>query len=377
MAYQILLAEDDATLMLAHLTYLKGLGDDYAFLEAADGNEALRLAQEKLPDLILADWVMPGLSGLELIKALKENPQTNDIPIIMISAMIAPSDLEKAFEIGAVDYLRKPVERVELQARVKGALRTYSYIKKIQHQQIELAQTYDQLTELNAIKDVFFTIISGDLNEPLNSLTAFVNLLIKSINNFSKEEMKFIAENIRSSLHSISSLLKNLIEWTRSESDPIGRPQHVELKPLLESALLYTDNGFTRKSVRIDINLLGNETVWIQKDVLAAILQVVAESSARFIAKNGELSVSLSPAQEGFVICNFQYTGFKITKEQFQNLLHLPYYHTNEITYFEKGSGLGFVIGQKMLEKCNGNLTARSIGKDLVVFEMLLPIAEN
>lgn len=372
MPYSILVAEDDPTLLLTHVALLGSLGDGYTFLEASNGNQALEMAKKHLPNLILADWMMPGLTGIGLVRALKADPQTLDIPVIMVTSLISPSDLEAAFAEGVVDYLRKPVERLELIARVKSALRTHSYIQQIRHQQSELANNKEVLEELNAIKDIFFTIISGDLNEPLNSLTAFVNLLIKNINNFSKEEMKFVAENIRSSLFSISSLLKNLIQWSRSDQQVLNEVKSVDLLDTLENILLHNENGFTRKSVRIHIDIQKETSLSIQKEIFLAVLQVFAESASRFIAKNGELFVSHSVEGKTQSLV-FQMIGFKITTEQFDRLFDLDYYHRNDLTYFEKGSGLGFIISHKLIEKLNGRINKFVHGKDDVFFELSFP----
>lgn len=372
MSHSILVAEDDPTLLLTHIALLGTLGEGYTFFEAKNGLEALEIAKQHKPNLILADWVMPGLSGLELVRQLKADPDTKDIPVIMVTSLISPTDLEMAFDEGAVDYLRKPVERLELISRVKSALRTHGYIQQISQQQLELAQNKQDLQELNTIKNIFFTIISGDLNEPLNSLTAFVNLLIKNINNFSKEEMKFVAENIRSSLHGISSLLKNLIQWSRSDQQITADLESVVLKPVLENIFLHNENGFSRKSVRIELNIEENFSLWVQKEIFLAVLQVFAESSSRFIAKNGEVHISISKEPDHLAIV-FRMIGFKITPEQFESLFELDFYHHNDLTYFEKGSGLGYVISQNLLKKLNGHITTSVHGKDDVLFQLIFP----
>lgn len=98
---------------------------------AFDGPSAIKKAQEAKPDLILMDWQMPGIDGLRSIEILKESPDTAQIPVIMITCLAEKSDLEKAFNTGVVDYIRKPFEAVELMSRVKSVLQTNDYHKQM------------------------------------------------------------------------------------------------------------------------------------------------------------------------------------------------------------------------------------------------------
>ncbi len=101
-------------------------------LPAPDGNIAYALAVSKKPDLIITDWLMPGLNGLDLIERLKANPQTRDIPVIMITgAMFQHDEYNKILAAGALDCIRKPFDDIELIARVKTALALHDALKEI------------------------------------------------------------------------------------------------------------------------------------------------------------------------------------------------------------------------------------------------------
>ena len=90
---------------------------------AADGEEALLLVTEERPDVIILDWMMPNVSGIEVCRRLKIRPDTRDIPIIMLSARSEEVDRVRGLETGADDYVVKPYSVVELMARVRGQLR--------------------------------------------------------------------------------------------------------------------------------------------------------------------------------------------------------------------------------------------------------------
>ncbi len=90
---------------------------------AADGEEALMLVGESTPDLILLDWMLPGVSGIEICRRLKARPETRNVPIIMLSARSEEIDRVRGLETGADDYVVKPYSVVELMARVRTQLR--------------------------------------------------------------------------------------------------------------------------------------------------------------------------------------------------------------------------------------------------------------
>jgi two-component system, OmpR family, phosphate regulon response regulator PhoB len=111
----ILLAEDDRFLRKAAETMLKRSG--FSVVAAADGEEALRLARESPPDLLLLDLIMPKLQGFDVLQSLKASPATAGIPVIVLSNLGQASDVELARERGAADYIIK--SNIALEALVE------------------------------------------------------------------------------------------------------------------------------------------------------------------------------------------------------------------------------------------------------------------
>ena len=92
-------------------------------IRARDGEEALLLIREDVPDVIVVDWMMPHLSGIEVCRRLKSNPETRSIPVIILSARSEDEDKVRGLEIGADDYVVKPYSVVEFMARIRTQLR--------------------------------------------------------------------------------------------------------------------------------------------------------------------------------------------------------------------------------------------------------------
>jgi len=115
---KVLIVDDDAKTVELVKLYLNR--DGYKVLTAYDGNEALRLARESHPDLIVLDLMLPGMNGLEVCRTLRDE---SDVPIIMLTARTTEDDRLEGLDLGADDYITKPFSPRELAARVRAVLR--------------------------------------------------------------------------------------------------------------------------------------------------------------------------------------------------------------------------------------------------------------
>jgi two-component system alkaline phosphatase synthesis response regulator PhoP len=122
---RILIADDNLQGVELLEAYLGGT--DYAVETAADGEETLSKVETFRPDVILLDIMMPKISGFEVCKRLKANPATQNIVVLMVTALDQPHDYEKAVEAGAKDFLTKPINKTELLLRIKAALKSRQY----------------------------------------------------------------------------------------------------------------------------------------------------------------------------------------------------------------------------------------------------------
>jgi len=177
----------------------------FKIFTAYDGPSGIKKATEVLPDLILLDVMMPGMSGFEACKILTTTDSTKDVPIILVTALTGPDDISEGLEAGAYDYIKKPFNKTELIARINSALK-YRESSKL-------------VIELEKIKTFAATVLTA--NHEIKQPLTLINLSTSAIRRELKKEdlsaepiekrIKFIenaAEEIIQILDKLSSIKK-------------------------------------------------------------------------------------------------------------------------------------------------------------------------
>ncbi len=149
----------------ANLELLSGMlkGRGYKVRAAVSGKLALQAARNDPPDLILLDINMPEMNGYEVCAELKSDDKLKDIPVIFLSALTETMDKVKAFGIGGVDYITKPFQFEEVEARVETHL-------ELRRQKSRLQESYNELGELKKLRDNLVNLLIHDLRPPLTSI---------------------------------------------------------------------------------------------------------------------------------------------------------------------------------------------------------------
>ena len=166
--YTVLIVDDVPTNVMLVQAILKKEG--YRLLTCDSGAKALRLAHDKHPNLILLDIMMPEMDGYEVLQHLKSNPDTNDIPVIIMSALSDMQSIVKGYQLGATEYVTKPFQREELVKRVAHRFELFS-IKRIKQ---ELENTIES-------RDTLYSVIAHDLRSPLGSLKMMNNAILMMV----------------------------------------------------------------------------------------------------------------------------------------------------------------------------------------------------
>ena len=178
-----LLLVDDEPLNLK--LYDKMLKDfDFQIITAANGQECLEKVNEHFPDLILLDWNMPVMHGIEALEILKKNESTKDIPVLMITGVMTSSeDLSFAMALGAIDFLKKPFDKLELSARVRNILLLSDSLKTLKDQNRRLED-----------KNIFITSLIESIPHPviyssLDGILLMCNKYFGQLLNIDKTEL--------------------------------------------------------------------------------------------------------------------------------------------------------------------------------------------
>lgn len=135
---KLLLVDDMDVILDVIIVHLNQFKLDFEYVRASNGRDACKLALVEQPDLILMDWEMPVMNGIDALGILKRNARTKDIPVVMLSGFTESDNVKVALEIGAVDYIRKPIDSVELVARVRSVLALHSAFDALKKKSQEL-----------------------------------------------------------------------------------------------------------------------------------------------------------------------------------------------------------------------------------------------
>lgn len=368
MSKTILIADDEQQSMMVMLKYLQGLGDDNSLICAPNGQLACQLAVEKSPDIILLDWYMPDMTGIEVLEYLKEKEETKDIPVVMVTALTGSSDLEYALEKGAIDYIRKPVDRIELIARVKSALQLHDYLKEIKRQQ-------DELSQLNHVKDKVFSIIAHDLRNPFASIGMFVDVLLENAESFTPAEVADIANDLHESLSSANLLLENLLQWSRTQMEHIDYlPEKLKPIEVATSVMRLFRNNIQNKNIKVAIDLPNDLSVFADSHMLNFIIRNLVSNAIKFTPNEGEILIRGSRVTDEMCQISVRDTGVGISADNLAKLFSDEEHVSTRGTEGEKGTGLGLMLCREFVEKNGGELMIEStVGKGST-FKFNVPI---
>ena len=264
MENKTILAVDDT---IANLDILGVLLEKYDVIDATNGEDALEILDDEKVDLILLDIMMPDMDGYEVCQKLKNNPMTKDIPIIFITAKTDEDSIEKAYDIGGIDYVTKPFKPKELLARVKRELQ----LQELQTELKLLAST-DSMTKLYNRR--YFTKISEhtlDLAKREKHNLSIIMLDIDKFKNINDTYGHKIGDDV------IITLSNKLIEYQR-KSDIIcryGGEEFVILLPntSIDGAKIVAQN--------------------IKKDVEAIVLNLEENKEVKFTVSLGVSSIDI------------------------------------------------------------------------------------
>jgi len=353
---------DNLKLLFRYLSNLK-----YHVRVAKDGLDALEQVIYAKPDLILLDIMMPKLDGFETCRRLKANPETQEIPVIFMSALSDTVDKITGFEVGGVDYITKPFQYEEVMARVN----THLTLSELRH---SLAEKNVQLQQQNRELDAYSYTVAHDLKTPMNSLNMSLDTLKDHLQTIGYEldgktlkYMGFIEQSTNKMKGIVEALL--LLGQTRH--------QHKVQMQNLQMA-----NIFSQAQQRLRSVLEENQvSIGLPKKWISAwgYPQWIEEVWTNYLSNAIKYGGTPPILQVGCEYWNEKHVRFWVKDngngidEEEQKKLFVPFTRINQVC--AGGHGLGLSIVQRIIEKCEGEVGLESQPGQGSTFYFTLPIA--
>ena len=311
--YTILVVDD----VVSNVLLLKILltKENFKVLTANNGYTCIEIAQNNHPDLILLDVMMPDINGFETAEKLKSDPATADIPIIFLTALNAPSDLVKGFQVGANDFLTKPFNKEELVMRVMRQIQLVFAKRIIESQNAELKRTISN-------RDKMYSVIAHDLRSPMASIRMVLNLLVSTISSeLIGEELFSLLDKANKESEETHDLLDNLLKWTKSQT---GRINVVHQNFDISDVLIGIEDIFSliaeNKKQKINFDKqTGSIMVRADKDMLNTVLRNFMSNAIKFTPEGKDIDI-LVDKQDKFVKVSIRDHGVGISPERIATL---------------------------------------------------------
>jgi two-component system sensor histidine kinase/response regulator len=351
----LLVADDQPENLKAVKDILNQDQEEYTFITVPNGKVLLDIAIKKIPDLIITDWEMPEMNGLEAIRLLKENEITKDIPVIMYTGiMISKEHLQIALEAGAVDFIRKPLDPTELIARSKSMLQLSASFRQIKAQK-------EELEKLNAVKDRLISIISHDVRSPLNGLKSILSLI--RLNALSQEELEDITTKVSNHIEQVSHFLNNLLRWAKSQFDNAEvSSENLSIKKIVDEAIDISSFIVQKKKIKVSTEVSTTLMVHADQEMIKIVIRNLLSNALKFCEEDAKIYIKAS-IESKMVQISVEDTGVGISAEKLPLLFevaHLSTVGTNQ----EIGTGLGLTLCKEFVEKNGGKIWVESnLGK--------------
>jgi signal transduction histidine kinase len=304
----ILVVDDDERNVRLVESMLKPNG--YRILHAYDGQEALRRVDSDNPDLMVLDVMMPDLSGFELCGMLRARHATRLLPILMVTALHAREDKVKGLELGADDFLTKPINRSELLAKVKALLRVKSLQDEVEAQKRELEAKNRELLTIQRFKESMSQMVVHDLKNPLAGIMGNIQLMQMQRGQMPPGRQEELLLRSLESARQMARMIQNILEVAKLEEQKM--PLRREAVPIQEVAAEQVADLMSlsaRDGIRLDCDVPKDlPPVDADRGLLSRILANLLSNAFKHTPTGGRVTVSARES-EGSIAVRVQDTG--------------------------------------------------------------------
>jgi len=366
--YKILIVDD----VVSNVLLLKILltNEKFQVCTANCGNMCIEQAKAEKPDLILLDVMMPDINGFDTAVILKKDPETQDIPIIFLTALNNPSDLVHGFQVGANDFLTKPFNKEELVMRVMHQIQLVAAKRIIVRQNEELRRTISN-------RDKMYSVIAHDLRSPMASIRMVLNLAVNVVSPETVgEEIFGLLDKANRESEETHDLLDNLLKWTKSQTGRLNVVyQDIDLDDIIPGAVdIFMMIAEMKK---IDLKYIPADeklTVHGDNDMIKTIIRNFLSNAIKFTPEGKGIEVFYK--REGdFARISVRDHGVGIAADRVESI-----FHKGETTYGtggEEGSGLGLQLCQDFARKNGGDAYVESVEGEGSTFSFTIPLKKE
>ncbi|MGQ9819705.1 MAG: ATP-binding protein [Candidatus Kapaibacteriales bacterium] len=224
----------------------------------------------------------------------------------------------------------------------------------------ELRKSEQQLREVNATKDKFFSIIAHDLKNPIGAFKNVLELLYESYNDFTKEELIEFIEPLNDSAKQLFNLLENLLLWSRAQTGRIEKnPETFNLYELIKQNINLLKLQAENKNITLTNEVNDQIEVFADMNMITTVIRNLINNAIKFTPNGGRITITAMTQNDFATVCITD-TGIGMSIEDQQKLFRLDTHHTNLGTNKEKGTGLGLIICKEFVEANGGRIWVES-----------------
>ncbi len=338
-AADILIVDDTP----ANLELLSGMlrGSGYRVRPVPNGRLALMAAANQVPDLVLLDINMPEMDGFEVCRRFKADSKLQGVPIIFISALSDTQDKVKAFQAGGVDYVTKPFQFEEVEARVANHVQLRRLQRETEKQNQALESSYARLKELEGMRDSLTHMIVHDMRSPLTSVNCFLEVVkMKSAGRLDEKTLGYL-DKVDSQVSSVVAMVNDVLDISRLEDGQMP----VEIDELVIGELVRDVREGTGLEAQRVVLREGffDQRVKADERVVKRVLGNILGNALKFTPKPESVEIYLTDADDQLIV-NVQDHGPGIP-EDFRSKVFEKFFQTDDgrkRKEFTSGLGLAF-----------------------------------
>jgi signal transduction histidine kinase len=362
---RILIVDDEPSNIQVLIAILQR---DYTLTVANSGAKALNMAMRyPHPNLILLDIMMPDITGYEVCQQLKENPETHSIPIVFVTALAEIGNEAKGFELGAVDYITKPISPTIVRARVKSHLRMEHLTQQLQEQNQSLKSS------LQMRKDLAHMIVH-DLRNPLSSILLGCSLLKMKGQNLNDYQINKI-DQISSEAKSLDGLIDTILVAAKLEADKlILHCESMSLNTLGDSVL----KRFQDIANHRQISLIGE---WADPDPIVAsdqslmrrVFENLISNALKFSPVGSQIYLKTAYTEDQDFVVEVTDEGSGVPADK-RDAIFEPY-ETAKVLEQASQLGLGLAFCKMVIQSHGGRIEVADNQSGGATFRIILPKA--